>query len=176
MQSRIRLLVVSAATVAIAGFLTLGISISADTPDGATYVGAAKCRKCHSKELRSWQKMPHANAFDILTTVGKDADPECVKCHTTGYDEDTGFVDHASTPELAGVGREMCHGQASEHILVDKKDTEAGKATIAMPAGPCVQCHNPHLDRDAEVGKEALPVLRQKLEALQARIDALEAE
>ena len=176
MHYRTRLLVASAATVAIAGLVTLGLDISAETPEGATYVGSAKCRKCHSKELRQWKKTPHADAFDILTTVGKDADPECVKCHTTGYDEDSGFVDHASTPELAEVGCDMCHGASSEHILVDKKDTEAGKATIAMPMGPCVKCHNPHLDRDAEVGKAALPVLRKKLEALQARIDALEAE
>jgi len=70
----------------------------------------------------------------------------------------------------------MCHGESSEHILVNKKDVEQGKATIAMPTGPCVKCHNPHLDRDAETGKDALPVLRKKLAALQDRIAALEAE
>jgi hypothetical protein len=176
MRYRVSLFVASVAVVAVVGFLVVGVRTSAVTPEGSTYVGSAKCRKCHAKELRQWKKTPHAEAFEILTAVGKEADPECVKCHSTGYGEDTGFVDHATTPELAGVGCEMCHGESSEHILVNKKDVEQGKATIAMPAGPCVKCHNPHLSRDSEIGKDALPVLRKKLEKLQARIAALEAE
>ena len=160
--------------------LVIGIftsqSIFAGPSGNATYVGASKCRKCHSKEFRKWQKTAHAKNFEILTLMGRDKDSECVKCHSTGYGEARGFVDVATTPNLAGTTCEACHGPGSEHITVDTEDVEKAKATTSLPTGACAKCHNPHEVRQEQMGKDALPVLKKKLEELQKIIAALEAK
>jgi hypothetical protein len=139
-------------------------------------VGASKCRKCHSKVLRQWKKTPHAKNFEILTLMGRDKDAECIKRHSTGYGETSGFVDLATTPNLAGTTCEACHGPGSEHITVDTEDVERAKATTSIPTGACVKCHHPHEVLKEAMSKEALPVLKKKLEELQKMIATLEAE
>ena len=79
-------------------------------------------------------------------------DPECLACHTTGYGEKGGFADLASTPELAGVGCEMCHGAGGTYTqkeLMSLKNKEYKKAEIvaagmfeSISADQCVTCHN----------------------------------
>ncbi|MDO8630183.1 MAG: multiheme c-type cytochrome, partial [Phycisphaerales bacterium] len=64
-----------------------------------SYVGNQKCKKCHIKQHRSWEKTRMAKAFEILkpgnnkeqkekfnVDVTKDytTDEKCVKCHTIG--------------------------------------------------------------------------------------------
>ena len=163
--------------IGVAAMLVLVMGIFAGTPEGATYVGSSKCKKCHIKQYKSWQKTAHATNFEILTMMGQDQNPECVKCHSTGFGEPGGFVDTATTPKLTNTGCESCHGPGSAHIDNKKKDKEYARSTIqGSPGGPCVKCHNPHVTRKEESSKEALPVLKKKLEELQKLIAALEAE
>ncbi|MFQ5876439.1 MAG: cytochrome c family protein [Acidobacteriota bacterium] len=90
-----------------------------------SYVGSKKCKMCHIREWKSWSQTKMAKAFELLKpgirgeqkeAAGLDpakdytADPECVSCHSTGYGKPGGFVDLETTPDLAGVGCEMCHG------------------------------------------------------------------
>jgi hypothetical protein len=97
-----------------------------------SYIGTKKCKVCHLKQYKSWAETKMANAFDLLkpgeraeakTKAGLDPkkdytrDPECLPCHTTGYGKPGGFVSLEKTPELAGVGCEVCHGAGSEFTL-----------------------------------------------------------
>ena len=152
------------------------VSIFAVPSKNATYVGSSKCKKCHIKPFQTWQKTAHSRNFEILTMLKREKDPDCVKCHSTAYGEPSGFVNFATTPDLAGTTCEACHGPGSEHIVVNIEDKEKAKATISQPGGACVKCHNPHIIREDEVGKAALPVLKKKLQELQKKIEALEAE
>ena len=177
MKSKIALtfaIMVSAVLLVVSVFIDS--SIFAATSENATYVGASKCKKCHIKLYKKWAKTAHAKNFETLTLMGQDKDAECVKCHSTGYGETSGFVDIATTPKLAGTTCEACHGPGSEHITVDTKDKERAKATTSLPTGPCVKCHQAHEVRQEEMSKEALPVLKKKLEELQKLIAALEAQ
>ncbi len=101
------------------------------------YVGSKKCKACHIKEYKSWEKTKMANAMDILKPsarpdakklAGLDpakdytSDPECLPCHTVGYSKEGGFVSMEKTPKLAGVGCEMCHGPGGEFIKKGNMD------------------------------------------------------
>ncbi|MGB3564422.1 MAG: cytochrome c family protein, partial [Thermoanaerobaculia bacterium] len=92
--------------------------------DDHAYVGTKDCKKCHIKEWKSWSETKMAKAYDTLkpgvaadrkTELGLEPDKDyttddnCVKCHVTGFGAEGGFVSEADTPELVGVGCEMCH-------------------------------------------------------------------
>jgi len=96
-----------------------------------SFVGAKKCKACHLKQFNSWSESRMAKSFDLLKPGANAAakkkaklDPDkdytkdatCLACHTTGYGKPGGFVDIASTPDLAGVGCEMCHGPAGTYL------------------------------------------------------------
>jgi hypothetical protein len=72
-------------------------------------------------------------------------DPACVKCHVTGYEEEGGFTSIAATPQLAGVGCEVCHGPGSVYKDEDTmKDRDASIAAgLLIPnEQTCLGCHN----------------------------------
>lgn len=105
------------------------------------YVGNKKCKKCHIKQYKSWEKTRMAKAFEILRPgnnkeqkekfhldVGKDytKDEKCIKCHTVGYSKLGGYampdLDDKKAVRKAkkfeGVGCECCHGPGGEYIKV----------------------------------------------------------
>ncbi|MFQ5737582.1 MAG: cytochrome c family protein [Acidobacteriota bacterium] len=131
------------------------------------FVGTKNCRKCHLKEYRSWRETKMAKAFDLLkpgerAKAKKEAgldpkkdyteDPECVACHVTGYGKPGGFVSLEQTPNLSGVGCEVCHGAGSEYVkpqhmsLKNKryKLAEVVKVGLLSPVTEeaCTDCHN----------------------------------
>lgn len=131
------------------------------------YIGSKNCRKCHIKEWRSWSETKMAKAFEVLkpgeraeakTEAGLDpekdytTDPTCVKCHVTGYGEPGGFVDIETTPDLAGVGCESCHGPGGTYtqdgyMTLQNKDYKKEELVAVGLVGEitreqCVGCHN----------------------------------
>jgi len=104
------------AVLALAGSLVV---YATGVPKGAEYVGTNKCRMCHMKEHKTWKVTKHAKSFEVLK--GDEAsNPDCLKCHTTGYGQPGGFVSVETTPGLKGTGCEGCHGPGSEHIKAAK--------------------------------------------------------
>ena len=64
---RTNLLLLGALCTALAlSTLVSGGDGDKDLTEGASYVGAARCKKCHMKQHRSWRKMKHAKAWDAL--------------------------------------------------------------------------------------------------------------
>lgn len=104
---------------------------------GTSYVGAEKCAQCHQPFMENWRSTKHANAFASLERVGKTADPECIFCHSVGFGEKGGFYTIETTPTLANVQCESCHGLNREHIedytIPMKRITEE----------KCLKCHTP---------------------------------
>ena len=90
------------------------------------YVGSATCGECHVAEYKLWEKQTrHGHALDTLEKVAKrpslrNYDPECVVCHTVGFEYQTGYVDEKKTPDLKHVGCENCHGPGSGHAANPK--------------------------------------------------------
>ncbi len=108
------------------------------TAGKAKFVGSAKCISCHAKAYSVWKISAHAHALATLRKTGNHIDPECVGCHVVGLRDTSGFRDVATTPKLANVGCESCHGAASNHILWPKK-RPYGKAGERS----CLPCHTP---------------------------------
>jgi len=110
----------------------------------ATYVGEneTKCKVCHPEQAKVMLKTKMFQSFSALKEE-QQADPKCVKCHVTGYGEESGFKSFKETPKLINVQCEACHGPASLHLKAPITDKEKRKATVKMPTkDDCLKCHN----------------------------------
>jgi predicted CXXCH cytochrome family protein len=100
--------------------------------------GAANnCGLCHTDYHADWTQTLHKVAWDNLPAFGK-TNPDCLPCHTVGFGQPGGYVDQATTPHLAGVQCENCHGAAREHAVAP---TTAPVPTIDRSAAMCGTCH-----------------------------------
>ncbi len=147
--------------------LLLVLAASMATAQDHAYVGTKNCKKCHLKEWKSWAETKMALSFDNLkpgeraeakTAAGLDpnkdytTDPECVRCHVTGYGKEGGFVDIETTPDLVGTGCEMCHGAGGtytqpEHMSLKNKEYKRSEVVAAgmvekVSEVQCAVCHN----------------------------------
>jgi len=103
------------------------------------FLGQDACVNCHQPQYEQWRSTAHSRAFDTLVKQSKDATPECVQCHVTGWSKPGGFVSSASSGGLSNVQCEVCHGMGTQH------DMFSGKPA-APPESLCVTCHNPTND------------------------------
>jgi hypothetical protein len=163
------------------GIFAVGITIvvnhhlaSAQTPTPEpNYVPGAKCKTCHIKIYKAHTETGHATAFENIKMAGEETNPLCLGCHSTGYGKPGGFTDATATPDLAGVNCQACHGPGGAHVEAPK---EQKKQTIGrVNAETCVKCHKNHAGHP-ELGAKELPYLKNKVEKLQAKIQALEAK
>lgn len=123
--------------------------LAQNLPADASYVGAETCRQCHPNTFAKWQSTNHARAYEALTSNPKrnrEADADCVRCHTTGFEFLGGFTTADATPHLKGNQCENCHGPGSRHAAAP--DDKAILASIARSADDfdknhrCVECHD----------------------------------
>ncbi len=103
------------------------------------YVGAGACKGCHQNAYNAWSKSQHAKAFDSLVEVNKDFDPDCIICHTVGFNQEGGYIDYKDTAHLAGVQCESCHGASRAHVT--SNGTIATKQRKWPKGKKCIQCH-----------------------------------
>lgn len=85
-----------------------------------TYVGAQKCAQCHAAEFAVWKHTKHSHAYEALEKYAqrpslRQYDPECVVCHTTGFQYVGGFANETESAFLKGNQCENCHGPGSAH-------------------------------------------------------------
>ena len=133
-------------------------------PEGQEYTGAKECASCHFKQFMTWKSEKHAKSFDLLPAEYQ-TDAKCLKCHTTGYGEATGFKDAESTPSLAGTTCESCHGPGSKHgeiakgfgkeKLTAEQEKEARDSIyMVLPGLVCINCHTTKGHHESETPKE----------------------
>ncbi len=109
-----------------------------DPPDGGSYVGPASCAGCHEAEYQSWYRTEHATAWQTLKDRNRDFDPECFRCHTTGFQFTGGFRLESETPHMTTVQCEECHGPGAAHAA-SPEDTPCR----LVDKTTCQKCHVP---------------------------------
>ncbi|MDE3168484.1 MAG: hypothetical protein KGN36_21960 [Acidobacteriota bacterium] len=160
---------VTATITTKSGVVTARINIT-----GATYVGIGTCKTCHSggpantawSMADSWSTTLHSTMFQNGINGNRTTHygPNCLPCHTVGYDPapqsvNGGFDDvatqlgwtfpstlqpsnWAAVPDalknVANIQCENCHGAGSEHA------SNGGNPlliSVNMSSGDCGQCH-----------------------------------
>ena len=109
----------------------LGVDRGADP-----YIGSAACMMCHATAAAAWEGSAHAHAIDTLVASARDADPSCLRCHTTGLGHPGGFG-APDSPALDAVGCEACHGPGSSHAA----NRAPGYGALPRDQSACVACH-----------------------------------
>ena len=125
-------------------------------PKGQTYTGAKRCSSCHFKQYMIWKKTKHATDAWDKVPAKYQKDPECLKCHVTGYGVASGYAagtDPQVLQNLRGTSCEACHGPGSKHEEICKKyatkkklspdeEKEARESIYKhLPENACVRCH-----------------------------------
>jgi peroxiredoxin len=138
--------------------LQLAITLGRDKPEALAaalpkgrYVGDAFCAACHEREHDDWLLTPHSIAWDSLAKGDKWKDPECVRCHVTGYKQPGGFDDPATSLHMSNVQCEICHGMGGGHPDGKPLDPDA------MASG-CTRCHTGKFVLNFKI-EEAIPLV-----------------
>ncbi len=105
---------------------------------GFAVAGTAACRKCHEGDYQAWRKSPHAAAWKSLQAKGAHVDPECQRCHTTGYGLPGGFASARRSATRAEVGCESCHGPSQGHVA----DPAVRTTHFTQAKNYCTGCHD----------------------------------
>ncbi|MCS7166602.1 MAG: cytochrome c family protein [Gemmatales bacterium] len=134
----------------------------------AAFVGVQACAECHKNACQIWNNSKHSQAYAALVkygqpqttsthngrtmVIGRQYDPECLICHTTGFEYKTGFRNERETPHLFANGCENCHGPASLHVQFPNEPRywQPLKRAAEMMKSACRACHDsendPHFD------------------------------
>ena len=105
-------------------------------PNG--YVGSGACGGCHGDKFDAWWRTGHSTAYDLIAAVPPSVRQSCVACHTVGYNEPGGFLDITTTPHLADVGCENCHGPGAAHKYGEH---DLVHPIVTLASEVCGGCH-----------------------------------
>ncbi len=102
------------------------------------YIGSGGCAGCHGDKYAGWAGTLHSTALSALQNIGMGNNSDCIVCHTIGFGQPNGYTNQLTTPQLANVGCENCHGPAGWH-----KDSDHTLIHPAVSIDPaiCGSCH-----------------------------------
>jgi len=103
--------------------------------DRKGYSGEGVCQTCHRNQHQTWALTNHAYAFGTLIEHGEERNPECLPCHTVGWEKPGGYSLETPYSYLQGVQCENCHGRGGPHQSPD--------APAQGFESVCGTCHNP---------------------------------
>jgi 2',3'-cyclic-nucleotide 2'-phosphodiesterase (5'-nucleotidase family) len=102
--------------------------------DKETFLGERACMSCHEDAWNVYMDTDHRSAFATIRSRGQSFEPECLVCHTTGFQFKQGYSDDAPFNKLKNVQCEACHGYGSQHARDGK--------WLAQAKDSCTLCHD----------------------------------
>ncbi|MGD8821468.1 MAG: cytochrome c3 family protein [Anaerolineales bacterium] len=126
--------------------------------EGGPNIGPEDCQTCHSDTEHAWEEGSHGNAtvdpIFVAAWQQYEESPECLACHTTGFDTETGEY------ESEGIGCVECHSpinpnhplepmsaNRSAELCGDCHTTTFFEWSVSSHGAndmDCVVCHDPH--------------------------------
>ncbi len=97
------------------------------------FLTSNNCKACHTGIYQEWRQSKHAQAYTGLRAKSMQFEPECLVCHTTGYQYHNGFDEQERT-SLSHVQCEACHGYGTEHARNGDMNDKARES--------CTACHD----------------------------------
>jgi hypothetical protein len=105
------------------------------------YAGSLACSRCHGEIYKQWRKTAHTHSLESLKKKHNQHDPNCLRCHTTGFGFRGGYLGEEKTPELSFVGCEACHGPSAKHAYHQNEAKLRPSPTHPNPKQVCLECH-----------------------------------
>lgn len=102
--------------------------------DQEEFLGERSCKACHEDSWAAYANSAHRQAFNTIRNQGQNYEPECIVCHTTGYQYKNGYSDESPYNKLTSVQCEACHGYGTQHARDGK--------WVAQARDACVTCHD----------------------------------
>ncbi len=115
-------------------------ALDGERTEGLRYLSSASCGHCHKPQHESWKTSPHAHAYATLVKAGREGDPDCLMCHTSGFKTKQGFYTVEKTPHLANVNCQDCHR------FNDLEHRQKGYLFQPVGREVCTPCHTPVTD------------------------------
>lgn len=118
------------------------------------YVGPEACAGCHRQSYDNWSLTGHAHAMASLDKTADQFDPDCLPCHTTGYEfselpkkavDDKVIIPYKHSG-IYNVTCESCHGAGEGHVARWTSgyttDKSADLVVRDVPEEKCMSCHD----------------------------------
>ena len=102
--------------------------------DKEAFLGDRACMSCHEDAWKVYLDSAHRSAFASIRNKGQSFEPECLSCHTTGFQHKNGYSDDPPFNKLSNVQCEACHGYGSQHARDGK--------WVAQAKDSCMMCHD----------------------------------
>jgi hypothetical protein len=125
----------------------LGAELVPGVKNAASYIGSETCVECHADAGQAWHKSAHAQAFKTLLHLKADADPNCIPCHTVGFQTPSGYRREFGPSKLVNVGCESCHGPGSLHVEQRRSGAPSADNFRTLGVGDCHKCHHGEFSR-----------------------------
>jgi 2',3'-cyclic-nucleotide 2'-phosphodiesterase (5'-nucleotidase family) len=108
------------------------------TKEQWNYATTAACAMCHPMARDQFNTTSHAFALATLERKGRQRDPYCLGCHSTGFDVPGGTRNLQTVNQYFGAtGCESCHGPSATHVRAQNKTGTRRQ----VPASVCLGCH-----------------------------------
>ena len=129
-------------------------SASKEISDALSNIGSRSkvCEPCHAEQVEQWQTTDHAKAYETLVKNAKQYDPDCLRCHTTRFEQPEGFSMKQQQPSLVNVGCESCHGFSEDHVSDETKPVPVPSPEMSL----CLKCHTHDRCPDFEKNAQAV--------------------
>jgi Cytochrome c554 and c-prime len=100
------------------------------------FAGWAACMECHPSQYRFVKTQKHAIAWETLVKGKRDADLDCIWCHSAAFGEPGGIFHVRQLDRFQDVQCESCHGPGKAH-MEDPENRPFPKVT----EDACLKCH-----------------------------------
>lgn len=125
-------------------------------PMAQSYAGAESCRACHGSIYRFWMGTGHAKSLQSLMQQDREGEVSCLRCHVTGFGEESGYGSEGIPNGLSSVSCEACHGPASSHAGSEEPGREIPSLGSECPPceinRSCRMCHTGRWSPDFRLG------------------------